>query len=141
MNISVPGLRDSDGVVFKTIPAAKYPIRITGIEIKDTKPGGKFPGSQYINIEAKIQAGNEHADAKLFSALLLPHESMDATQQQRCIAKLKRLCVACGIEVDDNFDTGDLMGAECVFVVSEVPKKDSQTGEKVNQVDDYLKIG
>ena len=129
--LNVPGLAESDGIVFKAIPTGEYPVRISGIKEKQTKE----KGAPMLEFVLKISEG-EHADFELKTWILLPTPDMTKTETDRCVAKLKRLIVACNLNTTDNsFDTQDLMGGEFLAVVVE-ERKDGK--DPVNNVKDYL---
>lgn len=131
--IDVGGLKDSDGEVFKPLPPAQYPVRIASVVVGETGPQSKNPGSPILKLTVKVSEG-EHQDRILFENMLLPDKShMDAGQIAQCVARIKRLLNACGIEVEvDKLDTDELMGAEYLAVVN---IKDNR-----NQITDQLKL-
>ena len=129
--LNVPGLKESDGVVFKTIPTGEYDVRISGIKETATKE----KSAPMLEFQLKV-VGGDNADFMLKTWILLPTADMSKVEVDRCVAKLKRLIVACGLDTtDDSFDTQDLMGGEFRAVVDEVRKEGSNPQ---NNVKDYL---
>lgn len=131
--LSIPGLNGSDGVVFKTIPTGEYPVRISGITEKATKE----KNAPMLEFVLKVSQG-EHADFPLKTWILLPTGDMNPVERDRCVAKLKRLIIACGMNTtDDSFDTQDLMGGEFKAIVDETRKEGK---DPMNNVKDYLPL-
>jgi len=135
--IGIVGIRESDGEVFKTIPAGKYPCRITKIEDGESSDQSKYPGSPVIRIGAKVMKGNEHADAYLQWTVPLPHDQMNDEERRQAVARIKRILIAANIEVEeDAFDTDDLMGAELGLIISE----DTKDGITRNNIKDQYRL-
>jgi hypothetical protein len=140
--IKVGGLKESDGIVFKTMKAGNYPVRIVGIEDAPSKKGNPM-----LTFKLKVSSG-EHMDELLAAYVNLPYEGMEPSRVTKCVAQLKRLIVACGMGVtDDTFDTQDLMGAEFLAEVTEeqMPSRTLedgtvQKGKPSNNVKDYLPL-
>jgi hypothetical protein len=117
--LHVEGLAESDGVVFKTIPAAKYPMRIVGVEDTVSGPKSKVPGSPMLKVKAKVEEGNTGEGTTMYMNIMLPTQEMDFDIKQKAIDRIKRLLIACGItESVNEFDTADLMGKSFQGVVS-----------------------
>jgi hypothetical protein len=111
MKVRIPGLKDSDGEVFKSIPAGSYTVRIIKTEEKKTGERSKNPGSPGINIVVKVCDSEDYEDHMLSLFLMLPSENMDSGELDKCVAKIKRLMIACGLEDqidDDDLDFDDL---------------------------------
>lgn len=118
--IGIGGLKDSDGEVFKTVPPGRYPCRISKIEEGESSEQAKYPGSPVLRIGAKVLKGNESADAYFQFTATLPHDQMNDEERRKAVARIKRVMVAAGVNVDeDAFDTDDLMNAELGLVVDE----------------------
>ena len=133
--LHVEGLAESDGVVFKTIPAGKYPMRISGVEETVSGPNSKHPGSPMLKIKAKVEEGNTGEGTTLFLNIMLPTPEMDFDIKQKSIDRIKRLLVACGItEALNEFDTADLMGKSFQAVLS----LKTEAGVSTNNIVDQL---
>ncbi len=136
--IKQDGLEESDGQVFKAIPASIYPIRTVKVEMRETGEKSKHPGRPMIELTHKVREGEEHEGSQLKSWFVLSCPGMDDEEKRRAVAKVKNLLTACEIEVDedDNFDTDDLMGAECSAAVT-VKKDDG--GDEMNNIKSFLR--
>jgi len=136
MKCNVTGLGENDGEVFPVLDTGSYPVRITEIKDSETK-GGKNPGSPMINIKAVVMQGEDDEGHVLFTSRVMPTDEMEPKTRNFHTSNLKRLCVACGLEQeDDEFDTDDLMGKEFVAVV--VLK--TVEGQKKNEIKDCLPL-
>ena len=137
--IGVPGLKESDGEVFPVINQGQYHCRITSVDdSKELGPDSKYPGAQAILFKAQVHTPGEaeHGFTLLWNQTI-PNKDMEDSYKSREVAKIKRLCIACGIDSDsDDFDTDDLMHAEFTAVVV-VETKD---GVKRNVIKDWLKV-
>lgn len=140
MKIQAAGLASATGERFPLIPVGQYPVRIVKVDTeKVTGAESKYPGSPMLNLQCKIQEGNDHANAMLFLTICLPGEKADAEYNARGINQLKRLLIACKIPVEgDDLDTNDLMGAE--FKANVTVRKNKQTGEDQSQIGDTLPL-
>jgi hypothetical protein len=89
------------------LPTGKYHVAITDVETRESGPNSKNPGSEYLNIEFTVQAG-EYEGRKLWvNATLLPH----------ALYTIKGILEAIGIETTGNeleFEVEDLMNKELV---------------------------
>lgn len=139
--IHMAGLAESDGVVFKTIPAGQYKVRVTGVEESETSDESKYPGTPTTRLKLTVVPGEDEEGHKLVFSLTHPNpEEQEEEFVRQCVAKFKNLILASGLEdeiEEDNFDPGVLMGAEFTVVVIE---KEYQ-GKKQNQVQDCLRNG
>lgn len=135
--LHVEGLAESDGVVFKTIPANKYPMRIVGVEDTVSGPKSKNPGSPMLKIKAKVEEGNEGAGTTLFMNIMLPTPEMDFDIKQKAVDRIKRLLIACGItDAVNEVDTADLMGKSFQGVIS----LKTEAGVSTNNIVDQLPL-
>ena len=136
--VKLEGLKDSDGIVFKTIPAGQYNGRVTKVEEKESKnEEAKYPKCLYLNCTFQVTEEGEFKGENLFFMLMLPDERMAISEQQKSVAKIKRVCNAAGIPVDsDEFDYADLMGAEFRAVVIEK----TYEGNPKNEIKDFLDL-
>lgn len=131
--IRADGLQSSDGVVFKNLPAGTYPVRITNMELKTSKE----KNLPMLEIDLEVSDG-EHKEHKLRMWLMIPDKStQDSKSYQMSVDNLKRVAIACDIDVSsDDFDTDALLHQEFSAVVA-VTTKD---GKEYNQVKDYLPL-
>ena len=135
MRIHAGGLKDSDGVIFPTVPTGLYKCRISSVKLGETSEKAKYPGSPMLLLQAKVIAGEEHADHTFLFNVILPSDNATEEYNSKAVARLKRLAIACGIEIDsDDFDTEDLMGSNLILDVSQQTKD----GKPFNSVDDQL---
>ena len=131
--LKVDGLKESDGVVFKTVPTGKYVCRIEGIELKDTKKDNK----PMLEFSARICPGQEFSGESQKFWIVLPNEKDKPDANEKHVAALKRVALACGLSVDeDDLNTDDLMGKELILSIREK----EEDGEKRNDVKDYLPV-
>ena len=136
--VILPGLKDSDGVVFKTIPAGQYPARITKIETKTTSENAKkYKGVPYWNFTARVIEGNEGEGSQHFFMAMLPAEEMDKSDQQRNVDQIKHYAIAAGLDIEnDELDSQDFIGQEVLLVITEKTVE----GVKKNEVKEVLPI-
>lgn len=97
--INVDGVQDSDGVVFKTLPAGIYPGRIESCEwaVVDNAES-RFNGATYLKYSVKAVNPEDEVAVTMQDTIFLPCDAMDAEQMRKSRAKLKRLQIACGLE-------------------------------------------
>lgn len=133
--INIAGLKEASGEVFPTIPAGSYKARITKVEETVTGKDSKNPGSPMLKFTVKL-IDAEAQNQQLFMNILLPCQNADAEKNEMSKNRVKRLVIACGLTADDQFDTGDFMGAEFLAVVA-LTEKD---GVKRNEIKDQLPI-
>lgn len=135
--VKVAGLKENDGLVFPILPAGTYKCRITDVEPRETGPNSKNPGSPMLRIGTKVSAGEEQEGHVQSFFVLLPTPEMDSESRQRTISRIKRICIAAGLDVEeDSFDTDDLMGAELRLVVT----VEEREGTKRNNIVDQLSV-
>jgi len=141
MKVDVPGLKASSGEAYPTIPAGSYPVGVTKLEPRENKPSDTYPnGSMSLLVQVTVAPGEENAGHKLSKFMKIPPypKEMDDGKQAWHTNQLKRLCIACGLDITkDSFDTDQLFGQQFTAVVS---WKDDGTGPK-NEIRDYLTIG
>ena len=138
--VEMDGLEQSDGVVFKTVPAGKYRCRISGVEENVTGEKSKYPGSPTVRLKFKVVAGEDCAGHVFPYTLVLPSPDMDGDYRQQCVDKFKNVIVAADLlgKMDGNkFDFSDFMDGECEVLVNE---KETD-GKKQNNVVELLKLG
>jgi len=88
---------------FDPLPAGWYPCYITDLEVKESGPQAKNPGSKYIAFEFTIVEGHANAERKFWAnASLLPH----------ALFTYKGIVDALGIKADGEytFDPDDFLG-------------------------------
>lgn len=133
------GLADSDGVVFPTLPSAKYNARVTKLEDVKAGAGAKHPGTPMVKVGFRVLHDDPVFDGKMVSNnIMLPFaEWMDEEDNRKQLAAMSRMYTACGLEIEDDYDTDDWMGCELVVVVVE---KEYPAGSKkmTNNVSDVL---
>lgn len=133
MKFTVNGLAESDGEVFKVAPAGNYKLRVVKVEIAETGPNSKYPGSPMIKLVTRILEG-DHAGKQIFHNLLMPHEKMTADEYNRAVASVKQVTNAIGLDVSDNgLDTEDLFNAEFTGVVSVETKQGQKDQNRINE--------
>ncbi len=134
--VHIDGLEKSDGEVFKAIPAGRVPARIVNVKIKQSGQNAKYPGSDYLNFQAKVKEGHENEGKVLFFMTGLPHDKQSKEAKQMCVDQLKHYALSAEVEVSDDFDFSDFMGQEvCLVVIQE-----RREGKTVNRVTDVLPI-
>ena len=133
------GLGDSDGIVFQTAPAGKYQARITKIEDLTSKPGGKKPPSPMVKVDFRLQSDDPVIAAMSVSQfMMLPYAPwMDEEDNRKQMASMARMYTACGLEIEDEYDTDDWMGEE-VTVVLTLKEYPAGSGTMVNNISDIL---
>jgi hypothetical protein len=135
MKVHAEGLKESDGVVFKTIPAGRYSARVSKVEEAETGDKSKHPGSPMLKFQFKILPGSDYENEVLFTQILLPAKWMEERVKKMQVAKLKQLVSAAGLDLnDDSFDTEDLYGQTVDIVVIEK----SVDGKPANEVVEVL---
>lgn len=118
---------------FDALPSGTYHVKITDGELREAGENAKNPGSQFINWEFTVQAG-EFAERKLWTnSSLLP----------QALFRLKQMFKATGhwTEADleeDNFafDIDDAIGLDLKVVVSQRMYE----GEKQNDIKRFKPI-
>jgi hypothetical protein len=141
--INVAGLAESDGLIFKPRPAGEYPATISAVELTETGESSQHPGSPMLKLQVKLQETEEYDETKLFNCIVLPNpDYMDAEQCRKKVAELKRICLATGLDCeDDAFDTDDLYQRDFLAVVTtETPKDGPFAGKEQNRLSDCLPL-
>ena len=132
--LNVAGLAEDKGVVFPSIPAGKYPVVISKVEMGESSPTAeKCPSAPMLKVIFKV-SGGEHTGEQLFEQIVIPDQGKHPDVFVKGRAKLKRLANACGLQVTDTFDTDDLYMKALQVVVS----KTTRDGKDKNNVEDYL---
>ena len=79
----------------------------------------------------------EYGGENIFLVLMLPDARMPISDQQKTVAKIKRLCNAAKILVSsDKFDYQDLQGAKFCAVIIEK----TYEGNPKNEIKDFLQV-
>ena len=134
--INVAGLKDASPEVFITVPAGTYRTRITKVEEKPSGANSKHPGSPMLVFTTKLVEDTAQGQV-LFMNIMLPAEHMDEDQKRMSVSRIKRVALACGLNVDDDsFDTADFMGQEFKAVVALT----TTDGVKKNEIKDQLPL-
>lgn len=138
-------LNESKGELFPSAPAGTYDARIVGVGDHTSGENGKHPGTPMWKITYALETGDENDAIRVDSYQSLPAgegtEWMDTSKIQRCINELKRLWMACGLNVpeDGNLDSDELVHCQLQVVLGEEEfPKDS--GQMKNNVKDVLAI-
>ena len=134
------GLAASDGIVFKNIPVGQYQARVVKVEDKVSGPNSKHPDTPMVAISFRILDEDEAIDGTtLFQYMMLPYADwMNDEDNRKQLASMSRMYTALGLALeDDEYDTDDWIGEECVLVVNEreYPKG---SGTMVNNIADIL---
>ena len=129
MLIHIDGLQDADGVVFPLVPTGTHKFRISSVVTRETKSSAKYPGSPLLEIKALICAGEEHAGMNVMFFLMAPTAEMPDDLQKACVNRIKKLCIACDLDANDDLDTDDLMGKELLLIVTEKDGKNNVTDQ------------
>ena len=129
--INITGLQAAKGEGFKPVPAGTYVVNISKTEVKPCKDGQK----QMLKVNFRINDGSEFNGKPIFDQIVLPHHSMSETANEMSANKVKRLCLATGVEVtgddlDPNTFTGRTLRIEVTVRQYE--------GKDQNEVRDYL---
>ena len=134
------GLSESDGVVFQTAPAGKYQARVTKVEDKTSKAGGKNPPSPMVKVDFRLQDDDPVIAAmSVTQYMMLPYAPwMDEEANRKQLASMARMYTALGLTLeDDEYDTDDWMGEECTLVVTQ-KEYPAGSGTMVNNISDVL---
>lgn len=135
--VNVAGLKDDEGKLFEVVPAGKYEMQIISVDEGETGPTSKNPGAPMLKVKCRIIDG-EHAERVLFTNIMIPTANMDENAIKLNRARLKRLCMACGLNITtDGLDTQDLIGATFMGVVG-VRKDKNDPNKEFNDINDYL---
>ncbi len=101
----VPGVDESDGEVYKTLPAGVYPATVQSCTFKTIeKEGSDYKGTIMLmyNVVATDPASGIEVSAQ--NSILLPIAAegytspMDGEQRRKALASVKKLQIACGLE-------------------------------------------
>lgn len=136
-------LEDSKGELFPSAPAGTYDVRVVGVKDHKSGENSKHPGTPMWKITYALETGDEHDGIRVDSYQTLPAgegtEWMDASEVTRRINELKRLWMACGLEVSGELDSDELVNCQLQAVLGEEEfPKDS--GKMKNNVRDVLAI-
>jgi len=124
--IHVDGLLNSDGVVWKSVPADRYPIRVVGVEGKETGVNSKYPGKPMLVLTIGVAPGEPHEGVRFTSYTVLPHEDMSPMERQRALDSVKSLILAFGLDIDgDEFDSDELLDCTADAIIAQEPAKDN----------------
>jgi hypothetical protein len=133
--LHVPGVAESDGVVFKVAPAGTYAARIVSQEVKETSPMSKHPGSPMLKYSVKL-LDEDVQGITVFDQIVLPSPNwMDEEQVRKSVARLNRLWKACGLDPEDDLDSEDLLNCELRVVIG--LDSDDKFGER-NTIKDTI---
>jgi hypothetical protein len=142
--INVKGLKNSDGVVFKPVPAGRYKVRCTKVDSKTTSPTSKkYQNHPYKSFCFMVTEGQDQENRKVFDIIMDSHDDegnliVSQEDAERTAAQYMNLMTAMDMEIPDDeaFDTQDFVGRECLAVVSI-----SGTGKDArNNITDYLPL-
>ena len=135
--VDVSGLADSDGQVFKAVPAGRYPMRVVKVEDKETGPNSKHPGQPMLSLILKVMPGKDYEGEQLFYNSVYPNSTMEERAKKMSVDRLKQLIIAAGIELDgDSFDSSELQGAEVCAVVT----TKTEGGKTTNNIQEFLPL-
>jgi len=148
--ITVAGLSANDGDVevvrdelYAPRVAGQYQAKVTESVLRQTGADSKHPGSDMLQLKVSLVATEEFSERTLYQCFVLPDDSyMDANQQRLRATELKRFCLACGVDSeDDAFESDDLYGCDFVAEVNiEVQKTGTYAGKAQNRLTDYLPL-
>lgn len=128
------GLNEAKGELAQVLPAAAYLVNISKVEIVPTKK----TNDPMFKIQLRI-VGGDYDGFPVFDQIVLPNPSMDAFNQNRSLNRIKRLCVAAGVNTETDDETvikDSLMGCQLQIILG--IRKNKETGKDVNSVEDYL---
>jgi hypothetical protein len=138
-------LEESKGELFPSAPAGIYDARIVGVKDHASGENSKHPGTPMWKITYALETGDENDGIRVDSYQTMPAgegtDWMDASEVTRRINELKRLWMACGLEIpaDGSLDSDDLVNSQLqVSLGQEEFPKDS--GKMKNNVKDVLAI-
>lgn len=106
---------------FEVMPPGNYEVEINEMKLKKSAAG-----NDYFAITYKVINDDEFAGQKLWDNVSLVPAAL---------FKLKQLSLACGINIEDELDTEDFLGATLEVVV-DIGK--NQNGEDRNEVKRYI---
>ncbi|MHA1166599.1 MAG: DUF669 domain-containing protein [Candidatus Hodarchaeales archaeon] len=104
-------LDDIEDVSFDLLPKGTYPVQVESAEVKDTKDGE----GKYISLELTI-LGEKNEGRKLFDIINVVNKSEKAEKIGK--SNLKKLILASGADIQTFTDADQLIGLECLAVVS-----------------------
>lgn len=134
MRLDINGLEEDSGNPFPTIPAGIYEARVTEVSVEETSPRSKYPGHPMLKMKYTVAPGSEHEGHSVMDWQVLPHEEMDSEQFRINRSKVKALCLAAGVDIEeDGFDTDDMLDAE-VKILVDVETNDGQKRNTVKKV-------
>lgn len=122
MEIKLPkSLADvEDG--FELLDPGTYDFRVAKIEQKT----GKTSGKAYLNVELEC-FDEDYLGRRVFDILSLGDSSL---------WRLKAFAVACGVDIEFEFDTDDFIGEECNATI-DIEKDDNEEYPDKNRVKKY----
>lgn len=132
MIIEVPGLPESDGVVFKVAPAGIYEARVVGVEEGKASDKAKHPGRPQFAVAFRL-THDEYSTVQVKKYYSVPCEGMDAEEVRKAVASIARLYKAAGLDTSNpRVDTDDMLHADLKL---QIIVKDNR-----NEVQDVLSM-
>jgi len=118
MIIQTQGIEDARDEVNPLLPPGIYPGEIISSEFKlIDNAESKYNGVYMLNYAVKAQ-GDEYA-ATAFGTIFMPNpDVMKQNDIDRSLAQLKRLKIACGLELTEEVDDEEFMHCELQVEVS-----------------------
>lgn len=136
---------ESKGELFPSAPAGTYDARVVGVKDHASGENSKHPGTPMWKITYAIESGDENDGIRVDSYQSLPGgdgaDWMDEGEVTRRVNELKRLWMACGLEIpaDGALDSDELVNAQLQVVLGE-EEFPPNSGSMKNNVKDVLAI-
>lgn len=122
---------------FEPIPGGQYHLAVTGVEVKESGPNSKNPGSLYIAWEFTIQAG-EYEGRRLWTNTSLLPQALFGLKGLIAAAKIDGLDPNGQLDLEEVVDR--MQGAEVVGVVVKQKKPAAYAqfeGEEQNNIKSF----
>ena len=128
------GLGSASGEKLSLLPVAEYAVNIAAVEMVLSKE----KNLPMWKIKFRI-TGGDNDGRPVFDQVVLPNGSQDNFQREMSLNRIKRLCIAAGVDTsdeDDNRIREELVGKSMRIIVG--IRKNKTTGQDANNVEDYL---
>jgi len=130
------GVEEARDEVNPLLPHGVYPGTIVSSKFKvidnESSSYNGVTMLQYV-----VKAEGEEFSASAFGTIFMPHKgAMDADQQARALAEVKRLQIACGIDLTSQVDDEEFL--HCDVQVEVVIEKGKDGYEDKNKVKDIM---
>lgn len=124
--INVSGVQESDGEVFKILPAGLYPGEVVSSEW-DTikKEDSKYKGTTMLIVGIRATDPETEIQVTARHMIMIPDDNLTIEEARKSLAKLKRLQEATGMtDMGNAIDNEAFMYAELQVELGVMPAKD-----------------